>query len=61
MNALEKNRLSQEAALQIKALGQIDKWMKIALALSAVGVAFAYTGYIHNALTEYGGGIYNLG
>jgi len=45
VNALEKNRLSQEAALQIKALGQIDKWMKIALALSAVGVAFAYTGY----------------
>ena len=45
MNAAEKNRLSQEAALQIKALGRIDRWKKTALALSSVGVAFAYAGF----------------
>lgn len=45
MNVTERRRLSQEAALQTKALGQIEGWKKIALALSAVGVAFTYAGY----------------
>ncbi|MCI9536455.1 MAG: hypothetical protein HFG53_16935 [Lachnospiraceae bacterium] len=44
MKAAEKNRLSREAALQMKALGQIERWKKTALALSAVGVAFLYAG-----------------
>lgn len=45
MNVAEKNRLSQEARLQMKALGQIGRWRKAALSLSAVGVAFTYAGY----------------
>ncbi len=45
MNLAERNRLTQEAALQTKALGQIEGWRKMALALSAVGVAFVYAGY----------------
>lgn len=45
MNAIEKNRLSKEAGLQIKALKQIGKWRTIALAVSAAGVAFAYAGF----------------
>ena len=45
MNIAEKNRLSREAALQIKALGQIEGWKKTALALSAIGVAFLYAGF----------------
>lgn len=45
MNAAEKNRLSREAALQVKALGQIERWKKIALVLSAVGAACTYGGY----------------
>ncbi len=45
VNAAEKNRLSQEAALQIKALGRIDRWKKTALVLSSLGVAFAYAGF----------------
>ncbi len=45
MKAAEKNRLSREAALQMKALGQIERWKKTALALSAIGVAFLYAGF----------------
>lgn len=45
MNAIEKNRLSREAKLQIKALKQIGRWRTIALAVSAAGVAFAYAGF----------------
>lgn len=45
MNIQERNRLSREAALQTKALERIDRWKKMALAISAVGVAFAYAGF----------------
>lgn len=45
MNIQEKNRLTREAALQTKALGLIGRWKKIALAVSAVGVAFTYAGF----------------
>ncbi|MCI8376611.1 MAG: hypothetical protein HFI29_14460 [Lachnospiraceae bacterium] len=45
MNAIEKNRLSQEAGLQIKALKQIGRWKTFALAVSAAGIAFVYTGF----------------
>ncbi len=45
MRTMEKNRLSQEARLQIKALGRIERWMKTALVVSAVGVASAYAGF----------------
>ncbi len=45
MNVAERKRLSREAALQTRALGQIDRWKKIALALSATGVAFIYAGF----------------
>ena len=45
MNIQERNRLSTEAALQTKALGRIERWKKIALALSAIGVAFTYAGF----------------
>lgn len=45
MNIQERNRLSREAALQTKALERIDRWRKMALALSAIGVAFIYAGF----------------
>lgn len=45
MNVAERNWLSREAALQMKALGQIDRWKNTALALSAIGVAFLYAGF----------------
>lgn len=44
MNIAERNRLSQEAKLQTKALHQISRWKMIALAVSAVGIASFYTG-----------------
>ncbi len=45
MNAMERNRLSQEAGLQIKALKQINRWKLTALLVSAVGAACAYGGF----------------
>lgn len=45
MNTLERNRLSQEAGLQMKALTRINRWKMTALAISAVGAAFAYGGF----------------
>lgn len=45
MNIQEKNRLSQEARLQMKALDQINRWKMIALFVSAVGAAFVYAGF----------------
>ena len=44
MNAVEKNRLSQEARMQMNALRQIGRWKTTALAVSAVGVALTYAG-----------------
>lgn len=44
MNAMEKNRLSKEAEMQVKALKRINSWKNIALILSAVGVVLAYNG-----------------
>lgn len=45
MNTVERNRLSQEAGLQIKALDRISRWRTMALTVSAVGVAFTYAGF----------------
>lgn len=45
MNTVEKNRLSQEARMQMNALRQIGWWKTIALGVSAIGVAFAWAGY----------------
>ena len=45
MNAMEKNRLSKEAEMQIKALKKIEKWKNAALAISAIGVVLIYTGF----------------
>ena len=45
MNAMERNRLSQEAGLQIKALKQINRWKLTALLVSAVGAACTYGGF----------------
>ena len=45
MNAAERNQLSQEASLQMKALDQISRWKTAALAISAVGVALVYAGF----------------
>lgn len=44
MNAMEKRRLSEEAKLQMTALKRIGRWRTVALFISAVGVAAAYTG-----------------
>ena len=44
MNVEERNRLSQEARLQTKALNRISRWKMIALSVSTVGVACFYTG-----------------
>lgn len=45
MNAVERNRLSQEANMQITALKKISRWKTIAIALSTIGVALAYAGF----------------
>ena len=45
MDSKEKNRLSQEAKLQTRALEQIYRWKTFALFVSAIGVALAYAGF----------------
>lgn len=45
MNAVERNLLSQEARLQMKALDRINRWKMVALFVSAVGVALVYAGF----------------
>lgn len=53
MNAMEKRRLSEEVKLQTAALKRIQRWKTMALFISAVGVAAAYTGLssdTHNLL-----------
>lgn len=45
MNVAERDRLSQEAGLQVRALAQINRWKITALFISALGVAFAYAGF----------------
>lgn len=42
---MKKNRLSQEAELQMKALARISRWKTAALFISAVGAAFVYAGF----------------
>ncbi len=44
MNAVEKNRLSQEAQMQIKALRKIRIWKITAIAISTLGIAITYAG-----------------
>lgn len=45
MNAVEKNRLSQEIKMQTNALRRISRWRMLALALSTSGVALTYAGF----------------
>lgn len=44
MNAVEKEKISKEAEMQIKALKTINLWKTIAIAVSTLGVAAAYAG-----------------
>ena len=44
MNAVEKETISKEAEMQIKALKTINIWKTIAIAVSTLGVAAAYAG-----------------
>lgn len=44
MNALEKETLAIEAKMQMTALKKINVWKKIAMIISAIGVAVAYAG-----------------
>lgn len=44
MNAMEKENLVKEARMQLKALKKINLWKKLAIAVSAIGVAVAYGG-----------------
>lgn len=44
MDAFEKNKLSQEAQMQITALKKIRIWKITAIAISTLGVALAYAG-----------------
>lgn len=44
MNALEKETLAMEAKMQMTALKKINVWKKIAMIISAIGVAVAYAG-----------------
>ena len=44
MSNAEKKRLSQEAAMQTKALRRINLWKNIAIAISALGVGLLYAG-----------------
>ncbi|HBA67763.1 MAG TPA: hypothetical protein DCZ40_00155 [Lachnospiraceae bacterium] len=44
MNVLEKDSLIAEAKMQIKALKKINEWKRLAMLVSAIGVAVAYAG-----------------
>lgn len=44
MNVLEKEHLLIEANMQIKALKKISEWKKMAMLISAIGVAVCYAG-----------------
>ncbi|MCX4327943.1 MAG: hypothetical protein OSJ45_11710 [Lachnospiraceae bacterium] len=44
MNGIERKLLSQEAAMQLKALKKINIWKNIAVAISTLGVALTYAG-----------------
>lgn len=44
MNAVEKENLMTEAKMQLKALNKINEWKKLAVIVSAIGVAIAYAG-----------------
>lgn len=45
MNALEKENLISETKMQTAALRRINTWKKLAIIVSAVGVAVAYAGF----------------
>ena len=45
MNAVEKNRLAEEARLQNKALKRISTWKSLAMAVATLGVAITYAGF----------------
>lgn len=44
MNAMEKDNLLIEAKMQTTALRKINAWKKLAIIVSAIGVAIAYAG-----------------
>lgn len=44
MNVVERNNLVTEAKMQINALHKISGWKKLAMIVSAIGVAMAYAG-----------------
>lgn len=44
MNVQEKDSLVLEAKMQMTALKKINVWKKLAIIVSAIGVAIAYTG-----------------
>lgn len=44
MNAVEKEKLITEAKMQMTALKKINGWKKLAIVVSAIGVAIAYGG-----------------
>ena len=44
MNAMEKDNLLIEAKMQMTALRRINAWKKLAIIVSAIGVAIAYAG-----------------
>ena len=45
MNVITGKAIKKEAEMQIKALKQIKSWIKIAIFISALGVAAAYAGF----------------
>lgn len=44
MNVVEKEKLVTEAKMQMTALKKINGWKKLAIIVSAIGVAIAYGG-----------------
>lgn len=44
MNVIERERLSNEAQMQLKSLKKIEIWKNTAIALSTLGVALTYAG-----------------
>lgn len=50
MNANERQRLTKEVQLQSRALKKIGQWRTMAMAVSTIGAALVYAGFIggHN-------------
>ncbi|WP_196594050.1 hypothetical protein [Pectinatus sottacetonis] len=50
MNLLEKNNLDFEAGMQLKMIGNLVKWFRFLIALSAVGVVLIWWGISKNEI-----------